>query len=712
MNRKAWERRGKQGIARAIGRALRVPAESGPPRDLSSFRSILLVRTQNQLGDFLLGTPALRAARAQAPNARIDLLVAPQNAAPALHNARVDEVIVFDKRALGRRPARWRSFAGRLRAARYDLALVLSSVDFSITAVGLAALSGAARRAGRPGERSPEREIARDVFHWVLPAAAPERHQTAAHLDLVREFGAPFDDGRPEMFLSAPERTEGARALDETIGPRGGSLRIVLHPGAGKIPNRWDAARFGEVAKELAAAGHRVAATAGPAERALLDRLDHGAGSRVPRLPALSIRALAGALAHADSSSGERHRGAARGSRGRNPRDRALRPDRPAPLVSRIRPRVHAARSGRRSRTAAGEGGRAGRGRPRAPSRPGLGDSRRAPARTPDHAVSGSLAFRAPNWLGDAVLSTVAIPALRRRHPAARITVLAPRGLGDVFAASPFVDQVVEFDRAGEVDAYRRGGYDRVLLGPGSWGAAWRAFRGGVRERMGFATSGRGWLLARQLPARDDSRARHQVENYRALASLDGAPGVDDVPAVTLRDEWRDEARTLWPEQARTRVAIQPGAAFGPAKRWFPERWAEVAAALAKRGADVALVGGEKDRAVVDAVRAGAPGALDLAGRTRVGVLGAILESADVFLTNDTGPMHLAAACGTPTLAIFGSTNPTWTRPYGEGHRVEQSRTPCSPCYQRDCRFGTPCMEGVSSPRVLRQALEMIEASS
>ncbi len=322
--------------------------------------------------------------------------------------------------------------------------------------------------------------------------------------------------------------------------------------------------------------------------------------------------------------------------------------------------------------------------------------------------MTRSVAFRAPNWLGDAVLSTVVLPALRRRHPEARIVVLVPTGLGDVFVASPFVNDVVELGRSSEVDAYRRGGYDRVLLAPGSWGAAWRAYRGGVRERMGFATSCRGWLLARRLPAREDSRARHQVENYRALAALEGASHAEDVPQVQLREAWREEAKTLWPRDGRVRVAFHPGAAYGSAKRWFPDRFAIVAQRLEERGVAVALVGGEKDRGVVSRVREGAPRAIDLAGRTRVGTLGALLESADLFITNDTGPMHLAAACGAPTLAIFGSTNPTWTAPYGEGHRVLREETPCSPCYQRDCRFGTPCMERVAAERVAHEALEMI----
>ncbi len=300
MSLKTWERRGKRGLARVLGRALRVTPEAEPPPDLATLRSILLIRTQNQLGDFLLGTPALRAVRERAPAARIDLLVGAQNVAPALGNERVDDVLVFEKRVLARDPRRMRAFVARLRDARYDLALVLSTVDFSTTALGLAALSGAARRAGRPGTKDSEKAIARDAFHWVLPPAAVDRHQTAAHLDLVAAFRAPWADGAPEIFLTKEEEERGALAMDETIGNEAGGLRIVVHPGAGKLPNRWDAARFGEVAAALSSDGHALVATAGPGEEALLDRLDHGAGRRIARLPALSIRELAGALRRAD----------------------------------------------------------------------------------------------------------------------------------------------------------------------------------------------------------------------------------------------------------------------------------------------------------------------------------------------------------------------------------------------------------------------------
>ena len=148
---KKWEKRGKHRLTRAAARALRARGEAGDVPDLAGVRRILLIRNQNQLGDMLLSTPSFRVARARAPEARIDLIAAPQNAAAVHHNRHLNEVLVYDKAALLRRPAEAARFLRRLREARYDLVIVQSTVSFSYTSAWLAAASRAERRAGRPG---------------------------------------------------------------------------------------------------------------------------------------------------------------------------------------------------------------------------------------------------------------------------------------------------------------------------------------------------------------------------------------------------------------------------------------------------------------------------------------------------------------------------------------------------------------------------------
>jgi heptosyltransferase-2 len=318
-----------------------------------------------------------------------------------------------------------------------------------------------------------------------------------------------------------------------------------------------------------------------------------------------------------------------------------------------------------------------------------------------------NIAFRAPTWLGDAVLATVVPPAIRRAHSRCRLAVLVRAGLEDVYAGSPHVDEVVTIG-AQRAEAYRRGGWDAVVLGPTSFGAAWRALRGGARRRLGFATSARGFLLTDRLPGAEYRRDRHQVENYRALAGLLGEPSAADVPQVNIAEPWREEARSLWPATGGRRVALQPGATYGPAKRWAPDRFAAVARAMLADGHSVLVLGGAGDADDVRAVRDAAPGALALASPVRVGTLAALLESADLLVTNDTGPMHLAAAVGTRTVAIFGSTSPTWTRPWGEGHVVVDHPVPCAPCFQRTCRIGYLCLNGVEAERVAAGARALL----
>lgn len=300
MSLKSWERRGKRALTRALSRTVRRPPSRDPLPDFASLERILLVRQHNQLGDMLLGSPLLRAVRARAPHAVIDLVSGPFNHEAVRLSRHVDEVLLYDGQRLLHRPLDAKRFAERLADGRYDLALVVSTVAFSHTSAWLAVASRARKRAGRPGPEGRGADVARDLFDWVLPDPLPERHQTGVHLDVVTPFGAPDDDWHPEITLDGSEAASGRAALATVLGLAGGGLRIVMHPGAGKEANRWPAERFGQVARALHAAGHRVAVCAGPGEHGLLPRVDAGGGVALPRLPSLSVHALGGALADAN----------------------------------------------------------------------------------------------------------------------------------------------------------------------------------------------------------------------------------------------------------------------------------------------------------------------------------------------------------------------------------------------------------------------------
>ncbi len=302
MPLKDWERRGKRTLTRAVGAALKArgAAPEAPP-DLAGLERILLVRQQNQLGDMLLGTPLFKAVRRRAPEARVDLVTGPPNHEPVRLCRFLDDVVLYDKAAYRRSPREARRFARRLRDTRYDLVLVISTVSFSTTSAWLAALAGARWRAGRPGPDAQGRDVARDVYHWTLPEPVPGRHQTGVNLDLVTPFGAPDDDWRPEIDLEPSLAGQGSDALTESLGePDATSKRIVLHPGAGKKPNRWPAERFGALARSLTEAGHRVVLAAGPGEADLFAGVDAGAGRTLPRLPGMPLHAVGGSIRSAD----------------------------------------------------------------------------------------------------------------------------------------------------------------------------------------------------------------------------------------------------------------------------------------------------------------------------------------------------------------------------------------------------------------------------
>jgi ADP-heptose:LPS heptosyltransferase len=312
---KSLEKRAKRGLTRGLSSVFGARTHAELP-DLCDLESILLIRQQNQFGDMLLASPMFRALRERAPKARIDLVSGPFNHDAVRASRRFDSILLYDKLTFRRRPIEAKRFVAALREARYDLVVVSSTVSFSMTSAWLAVLSGARLRAGREGPLGEGREIAESLYHFLCPPADPVRHQSQQNLDLVAPLGVPGHDWRPEIFLAPEEIAEGRGALEATRKERG--TLVLMHPGAGKLPNRWPARRFGEAASRLRSRGYEVLACAGPRELALLAAIDEGAGFPVPRLPPLPIRSLAGAIESSDlllcNDTGVLHLGAAVGT--------------------------------------------------------------------------------------------------------------------------------------------------------------------------------------------------------------------------------------------------------------------------------------------------------------------------------------------------------------------------------------------------------------
>jgi heptosyltransferase-2 len=320
---------------------------------------------------------------------------------------------------------------------------------------------------------------------------------------------------------------------------------------------------------------------------------------------------------------------------------------------------------------------------------------------------------RAPNWLGDVVLSLPALRDVRRAFPAARLSVLARPWVAEIYRAVPEVDAVLGSRGHAEDVAQLRGAFDLAVLLPNSFGSALVPWRASVPHRWGYATDGRGMLLTRRCRVPASVRGRSQVYYYRAmLESLGIATEGPPDASIVCPGDWAAQGRALVGDGPV--VGVNPGAAFGTAKRWLPERFAAAAEIVARRlGASVAIVGGPDERPLGEAIAAQVrvPTRV-LCGETTLAGLVGVLSGLTLLLTNDSGPMHLAAALGTPLVAVFGSTDWTETAPFGGRSALVREPVACAPCLLRECPIDHRCMTRVDVDRVARSALSLLEGGA
>lgn len=346
------------------------------------------------------------------------------------------------------------------------------------------------------------------------------------------------------------------------------------------------------------------------------------------------------------------------------------------------------------------------------------------------------LLIRGTNWVGDSVMAIPALREVRRLLPRAHITLLVLPWVGDIYQGSPWVDTVWLYDRQGRhagtagrlrlVRELARGGFEAALLLQNAFEAALLTRLAGIPLRAGYRRDGRGWLLTHAVSVDPRLKERHQTCYYldlverlagreRSLEAPSPAPE-KTTPELPLQPEARALARRrLEQEGVRFRgkvVGVHPGAAFGSAKRWLGERYAQVLDRLIRtQGVEAILFGSPQERPIAESIcRRMAARPLVLSGRTRLSELIAMIACCDLFLTNDSGPMHLAAALGTPTLALFGSTDQVATGPLGPGAVVLNKNVECSPCLLRECPIDHRCMTRITVEEVFQEAVRMLRA--
>ena len=354
-----------------------------------------------------------------------------------------------------------------------------------------------------------------------------------------------------------------------------------------------------------------------------------------------------------------------------------------------------------------------------------------------------------------------ALGAIRRHFARSTLVVVARRWLAPLYDAVKGVDEILVLENGGGIrGAVRRkanirsiasAGLELAVLLPNSFSSAWLAWRAGIPERWGYRRDGRGRLLTRAVAIPRGSR--HQSEYYRLLVAALGIPADPTREAIRERlavpDQVRSAARDLLGRRGcspgTVLVGIAPGAAYGHAKRWPPDRYAALVAGLADRpGATSIIVGGASDRVAardierslarrhVAAARQGGGGVrwINLVGQTDLSLLVGVLAECRALVSNDSGAMHLASACGVPVIAIFGSTNESETSPLAfeeagragvdapgagrgaAGHVILTNPVWCRPCMLRECPIDHRCMTGIPVSRVAERVASELAGSA
>jgi len=345
----------------------------------------------------------------------------------------------------------------------------------------------------------------------------------------------------------------------------------------------------------------------------------------------------------------------------------------------------------------------------------------------------GRILIRVNNWIGDVVMISPAVRAVRARYPRARIAILAKSWVLDTLRGSPDYDDLIEYDQAGRhgglqgrmrlAAELRRGRFDLALLFQKAFEAALLAFLARIPVRIGYATDGRTALLTHPISLPPEGT--HHAELFAGLVRALGCDLADLSPIFHLDDAARARGaellRTAGWDRGRTLIALHPGASKGP-RAWHPERFAALAGRLAQSArAQIVLLGGPADREAAHLIASGAAATTLLmpVDTPSIKEMAAILERCRLFIGNDSGPMHVAAALGVPTVGIFGPGSPRLTAPIAPAPRLSivDKRYPCSPCRQdffRECSAapsGKPfCLEEITVEEVVDAATTLLAA--
>ena len=338
---------------------------------------------------------------------------------------------------------------------------------------------------------------------------------------------------------------------------------------------------------------------------------------------------------------------------------------------------------------------------------------------------------RGTNWVGDSVMTVPALRALRRVLPNAKITLAIRPGAKGIFSEADFIDDVLVYNRKSafsvisQIREWRSRNFQLALLFQNAFEAALIPFMAGVPLRLGYATESRQALLTHPLAVPEWRSSKHEVFYYLYLVTaleqmLFGSSNISESEpdaSIQISEKRKAEARSLLRthdiREEDSVVAICPGSINSRAKRWPVEAYAALADRLIESQRQVLLIGSQEEAEVSkDVMSRMRHRPIVLTGKTTLDQITAVLATVDLVVTNDTGPAHIGAALGRPTIVIFGPTNPLTTRPFSPEAEILRHPPECAPCMLRDCPIDHRCMTAITVDEVFERSHALLKRSS
>ncbi|MEW6026670.1 MAG: lipopolysaccharide heptosyltransferase II [Planctomycetota bacterium] len=325
--------------------------------------------------------------------------------------------------------------------------------------------------------------------------------------------------------------------------------------------------------------------------------------------------------------------------------------------------------------------------------------------------------IKAPNWLGDAVMALPTVKGMRALFPESHLAVLVKTELADLFRHDLDINEVISYESKKGlkrlsteyklIKEVKSKGFDLALILPRSFHSALIGFLSKIPNRIGYSADSRGKLLTQSLSRDKEVLTQHRVYYFHNLLNVLGRPVSFSAPRITIPREIRN-----WVEdklsyvKGQTVIGLNPGAAYGSAKCWLPERYAQLAKELiSRKKVWIILFGGPAEEKLNASIAAqiGHHQILDFTGQTSITQMAGLLSACKLLVTNDTGTMHVAAAVNTPVVAIFGPTDHVTTPPFGSNHTIVRKDVSCAPCLKRTCPTDHRCMTRISVEDVYKE---------